>query len=209
MNYKIDVNIVDDHTMLLQGIADAINRSGLAHVSHTFTTLEACRNNLAEWRPDVLLLDLSMPDGSGIEFCEWLMATYPAVKIVIVTCHDEYSVILRMIDLGVNGYVLKSSVVEELVTAINAVYHGERYVNSEVKAIIEKGKEEHVFLTSAERNILSLICQGLSNPQIANQLGMSIETANWYRKRLLAKFNMTNSTSLVAHVLREHIIDNI
>lgn len=209
MNYKIDVNIVDDHTMLLQGITDAINKSEVVHVSHTFTTIEACRSHLAEWRPDVLLLDLSMPDGSGIEFCEWLMATYPSVKIVIVTCHDEYSVIRRMIDLGVNGYVLKSSDIEDLVAAINAVYHGGRYVNDEVKAIIEKGEEKQVFLTSAERNVLSLICQGLSNPQIASQLGMSIETANWYRKRLLAKFNMTNSTSLVAHVLREHILDGV
>ena len=209
MNYKIDVNIAEDHTMLTQGLKEAINRSDVAHVSRTFSTIEACRASVETWQPDVLLLDISMPDGNSITFCEWLMKTYPQVKVIVVTCHDEYSVIRRMLDLGVHGYVLKNSPVEDLLQAIYDVYHGERYLNNEVNGILEKGNEQNVFLTPAEQNVLRCICDGLSNPQIAEKLCMSAETASWYRKRLLAKFNMTNSTSLVGYVLRARILDNL
>ncbi len=208
MNYKIDINIAEDHTMLTQGIKEAINRSDMAHVSRTFSTIEACRASIETWQPDVLLLDISMPEGNSIAFCEWLMKTYPLVKVIVVTSHDEYSVIRRMLDLGVHGYVLKSNPIENLLQAILDVYHGKRYLSDEVNAILEKGREYNVFLTPAERNVLHLICEGKSNPQIAEKLCMSTETANWYRKRLLAKFNMSNSTSLVGYVLKAHLLDD-
>lgn len=207
MTYKIDVNIVDDHRLLLEGLTKSIEDSGIAHVSHTFTTLEACRQLLTERRPDVLLLDISMPDGSGIEFCQYVLATYPRVKVVVLTCHDEYSVIRRMMDMGVHGYVLKSCSVEELLHAISAVYHDEPYVNDEVSNIISRAGNEQLFMTPTEQNVLRLICDGLTNPQIAESLCMSPDTANWYRKRLLAKFHVSNSASLVALALREHLLD--
>ena len=207
MTYKIDVNIVDDHRLLLEGLTKSIEDSGIAHVSHTFTTLEACRQLLSERRPDVLLLDISMPDGSGIEFCQYVLATYPRVKVVVLTCHDEYSVIRRMMDMGVHGYVLKSCSLDELLRAISAVYHDEPYVNDEVSNIISRAGNEQLFMTPTEQNVLRLICDGLTNPQIAESLCMSHDTANWYRKRLLAKFHVSNSASLVALALREHLLD--
>lgn len=206
MTYKIDINIVDDHKLLLDGLTKSLNDSEIVHVSHTFSTLEACRQKFAERRPDVLLLDISMPDGSGIEFCEHILGNYPLVKVIAITCHDEYSVIRRMMEIGVHGYVLKSSPVEELIRAITCVYRGEKYVNAEVNAIINRASQEHVYMTPTEQNVLRLICEGYTNPQIAEQLCMSQDTANWYRKRLLVKFHVSNSTSLVALALREHLI---
>ncbi|MCQ2113284.1 MAG: response regulator transcription factor [Bacteroidaceae bacterium] len=207
MTYKIDVNIVDDHKLMLDGLAKSLNENDTIHVSHTFSTLESCKNKLVERRPDVLLLDISMPDGSGIEFAQYILDVYPRVKVIAITSHDEYSVIHRMMEIGVHGYVLKSSSVEELVHAINAVYHDKQYLNPDVSAIINRASHDHVFITPTEQNILRLICQGLTNPQIADQLHMSQETANWYRKRLLVKFHVSNTASLVAFALREHLID--
>ncbi len=204
--YKIDVNIVDDHTMLVEGLSKAINRSDLAHVSHCYSTLEECRLRLTQWMPDVLLLDISMPDGSGMDFCRQVMEQYPSLRVVMITCHDEFSIIQRMMDIGVHGYVLKSAPVQEVLDAIVAVYHGEQYQSSEVASIIERGKNQQIFLTPTERVVLQGICDGLTNPQIANTIHLSIETVNWYRKRLLAKFNVNNSVTLALIAVREQFV---
>ena len=204
--YLIDVNIVDDHTLLTESLADAINRSEVAHVSRTFATLEACRQTLEERCPDVLLLDISMPDGDGVAFCQQMLEAHPKLKIVCVTIHDEYTVVQRMLDSGVHGYLLKSSSVSELVRALQTVWKGGRYVSQEVKDIISRSEPESVFLTDVERNILRLICDGNTNPEIANQLGLSTETVNWYRKRLLTKFGVKNAVSMVKLALKEQLI---
>ena len=114
-NYLIDVYIADDHQMVCEGLSELINNSGKAHVSRTFNTLEACRLALEERRPDVLLLDLSMPDGDGVAFCQQIVTDYPNVRVVAVTIHDEYSIIQRMMECGAHGYVLKSSPTNELI----------------------------------------------------------------------------------------------
>lgn len=206
MNYKIDVNIADDHTMLTQGLAQAINASGVAHVSNFYATLGECKSGLSKWVPDVLLLDISMPDGNGMDFCKQIMSQYPSVRIIAITCHDEFSIIKRMIDMGVHGYVLKSAPIQEVIHAITAVYHGMQYLSSDVTSILEHDESRQVFLTPVERDVLKGICNGLTNPQIAEQIHLSVDTVNWYRKRLLAKFNVNNSVSLAILAVREHIL---
>ena len=204
--YHIDINIVDDHSLLTESLADAINRSSVAHVSRTFSTLEACRQTLEERCPDVLLLDISMPDGNGIAFCRQMLGLHPKLKIICITIHDEYSVIHRMMDTGVHGYLLKSSPISELIEAIQTVWKGGRYVSQEVEAIISKSEPVTVFLSNVERNILRLICEGYTNPEIASQLSLSTETVNWYRKRLLAKYGVKNTVNLVTLVLKKQIL---
>lgn len=206
--YKIDVYIVDDHTMLNEGLTDAINRSETVHVSYCFTTLADCRTALSERCPDVLLLDIGMPDGNGITFCQEVMEAYPKIKIIAVTIHDEYSVIQRMLEHGVHGYVLKSSPVEELVTAIEQVWKGQRYISPAVEDIIVQSGPKAIVLTKPEQNILRLVCQGHSNPEIADRLHLSAETVKWYRKRLLAKFGVNNTVNLVTLVLKEHLLQD-
>ena len=204
--YRIDINIVDDHSLLTESLADAINRSNVAHVSRTFSTLETCRQTLEERCPDVLLLDISMPDGNGIAFCRQMLGLHPKLKIICITIHDEYSVIHRMMDTGVHGYLLKSSPISELIEAIQTVWKGGRYVSQEVEAIISKSEPVTVFLSNVERNILRLICEGHTNPEIASQLSLSTETVNWYRKRLLAKYGVKNTVNLVTLVLKKQIL---
>ena len=207
--YKIDVYIVDDHTMLNEGLTDAINRSETVHVSHCFTTLADCRTALAERTPDVLLLDISMPDGDGTAFCQWVTSEYPKVRIVAVTIHDEYCVIQRMLEAGVHGYVLKSAPIEELLTAIGQVWKGERYLSPAVEEIISQFCSKAIVLTKPEQNILRLVCQGYSNPEIADRLHLSAETVKWYRKRLLAKFGVNNTVNLVTLAVKGSLLQDI
>lgn len=205
-NYLIDVYIADDHQMVCEGLSEMINQSGKAHVSRTFNTLETCRQTLQERRPDVLLLDLSMPDGDGVAFCQQIVSDYPNVHVVAVTIHDEYSMIQRMMECGAHGYVLKSSPVEGLIEAIVSVWQQQQYVSPQVEAILNEGKSRNVVLTDVETHILRLICDGLTNPEIATQLHLSIETINWYRKRLLAKFGMKNTVSLVRLAVEQKLV---
>ncbi|MBO4753180.1 MAG: response regulator transcription factor [Bacteroidales bacterium] len=204
--YRIDVNIADDHIMVCEGLAEAINHYEDFHVSRKFSTLEACRKSIQENRPDVLLLDISMPDGDGVDFCKEVIAQYPKMKVIAVTIHDEYSVINRLLNVGVHGYLLKTSSVEQLTEAIRRVWQGERYVSPEVENIIAQSQERVVSLTEVERKILLMICDGLTNPQIAKNLHLSTETINWYRKRLLAKFGVKNAVALATLVQRERIL---
>lgn len=206
MNYKIDVNIADDHTMLTEGLVEAINSYDKVHVSSTFATLEQCRRTLSVRMPDVLLLDISMPDGSGIDFCREVVAAYSSVKVIAISSHDEYSIIQKMMSSGAHGYVLKNISVPELVAAVISVYHGEPYVCEEVKGIMAKGASEEIYLTEVERKILRLLCEGLTNAEIADRIYLSHETVNWYRKRLLSKFNVKNTAALVAVALKQLLI---
>ena len=203
MKYRIDVNIVDDHAMLVEGLTEALNRSETIRVSRCFTTLAECRAALEMRRPDVLLLDISLPDGDGIAFCQQVATDYPKVRIVAVTIHDEYSVIRRMLDAGVHGYVLKSAAIDELVTAIERVWRREVYVSPAVEDIIRQAGDKAVVLTKPEQRILRYVCEGLSNPEIAKRMNLSSETVKWYRKRLLAKFGVKNTASLVALAMKE------
>lgn len=204
--YLIDVYIADDHQMVCEGLSEIINQSGKAHVSRTFNTLEACRQTLAERRPDVLLIDLSMPDGDGIAFSQQVVRDYPDVRIVAVTIHDEYSVVQRMMACGAHGYVLKSSSADELLEAIVTVWQKRQYISPLVERILQQGRESSVILTAVEQNILQLLCNGLTNPQIATQMNLSTETVNWYRKRLLAKFGVKNTVMLVKHAIEEQLV---
>jgi len=204
--YRIDVNIVDDHTLFAESLAEALNRVDTLRVSRTFDTLQACQASLANYRPDVLLLDISMPDGNGIVFCEQIMQEYPRLKVIAITIHDEYSIIQRTIDAGVHGYLLKTASIDELVKAIHLIWQGQRYVSPQVEAILSEPKGHAVFITDTERNILSLLCEGYTNPEIAKQLYLSPETVNWYRKRMLSKFGVKNTVSLVSLVIREKIL---
>ncbi|MBQ7571722.1 MAG: response regulator transcription factor, partial [Bacteroidaceae bacterium] len=126
-----------------------------------------------------------------------------------VTIHDEYCVIQRMLEAGVHGYVLKSAPIEELLTAIGQVWKGERYLSPAVEEIISQSCSKAIVLTKPEQNILRLVCQGHSNPEIAVRLHLSAETVKWYRKRLLAKFGVNNTVNLVTLAVKGSLLRDI
>lgn len=206
MKYLIDVYIVDDHNLLSEGLTNVINESHEAHVSNTFSTLAACRPALKERQPDVLLLDISLPDGDGVEFCREITANYPKVRILAVTIHDELSLIRRMLDAGVHGYLLKSAASDELLQAIVTVWKGQKYISPAVAEILSNSADRHIVLSDVEKSILRLVCNGLTNPEISVNVNLSTETINWYRKRLLSKFGVRNTASLVRKAVEEKMV---
>ncbi len=204
--YRIDVNIVDCRPLIAEGLTALVNQSETARVSHTFSSLEACRKMLEERRPDVLLLDLAMPDRESLEFCHEMLTTHPRMRIIVLSLYSEYALVKRLLKSGVHGLMLMNASGNELLDTIARVYRGENYICPEVEEVLRQGSETEVAITKAERGILCRLCDGRTNPEIASELDVSVETVNWYRKRLLAKFRVGNTVQLVNKVLKERLL---
>jgi DNA-binding NarL/FixJ family response regulator len=198
---------MDDHKMLVEGLSASINESGIASVIGTSHTLAECRKALALKVPDVLLLDLSLPDGSGIDYCSEVRTKYPQMKVLILTTHNEYSVAKRVLDNGASGYILKNSLSEEVVAGIEAVMNGEIFLCEEIDVLMKKQSGQPlVWLTAREQELLKLIVDGYTNKEIADKVFLSVETIKTYRKNLILKLGAKNSMLLVKMAIEQKLI---
>ncbi len=202
----ITVHITDDHKMLVEGLCSSINESGTATVSGTSHSLAECRNALAFETPDVLLLDLNLPDGSGIDFCAEVKQKYPNIKVLVLTTHDEYSVARRVLDNGASGYILKNALSEEVIAGIEAVMDGETFLCDQIDILMRKRTEQPVWLTTREQELLRLIVDGYTNQEIADKVFLSVETIKTYRKNLILKLGAKNSMMLVRIAIEKKLL---
>ncbi|MDR1556430.1 MAG: response regulator transcription factor [Tannerellaceae bacterium] len=193
----IQVHITDDHKLVAGGISLLIENSDVATVSGISYSLAECRKALAFGAPDVLLLDLKLPDGDGISFCAEILNHYPELKVLILTSHEEYSFTRRAMANGAAGYMLKADLAEELITGLETVMKGRRFVSFEIETRMKKTEEHSVRLTLRERQVLEGVADGYTNQEIADRLGLSIQTVKSYHKSLNQKINANNPTELV------------
>ena len=189
--------------MLVEGLQTAIEESGTAKVVDTSHTLDACRKTLLFRRPDVLLLDISMPDGSGIDFCAEMHVARPAMKILMLTSYHEFTIVNRAIAAGASGYILKNALSEEVVCGIESVMAGEMFLSHEIDLLMKKRSNQPVWLTAREQELLRHIVDGYTNQQIADKMFLSVETIKTYRKNLIQKLGAKNSMALVKIAMEE------
>jgi DNA-binding NarL/FixJ family response regulator len=193
----INVHIVDDHKVVVEGLKVLINESKNIKVSGVSYCLEECRKALLFSAPDLLLLDINLPDGNGIEYCSEVQKKYPEIKILILTTHSEYSVAKQALDNGVSGYIVKNALSEELFTGIETVMDGEIFVCDEIDILMKRKQKQQIWFTKREKEVLQGISDGLINQQIADKLYLSIETIKTYRKNLNQKVGAKNTIMLV------------
>ena len=193
----IKVHITDDHKILVEGLRMLINETENIKVTGVSYKLEECREALTLQIPDVLLLDLSLPDGSGIDFCSEVRKNYPQVKILILTTHNEYSVAKRVMENGASGYILKNALSEEVIAGIETVMSGEVFLCDEIDILMKKRMEEQLWLTTREKELLRYITDGYTNQEMADKMFLSVETIKTYRKNLILKVGAKNSMILV------------
>jgi DNA-binding NarL/FixJ family response regulator len=179
------------------GISLLIENSDVAKVSGISYSLAGCRKALAFQAPDVLLLNLKLPDGDGIDFCIEILSRYPELKVLILASHEEYSFTRRAMANGAAGYMLKTDSADELITGLETVMRGQRFVSFEIRTRMKKTEERSVRLTMRERQVLEGVAEGYTNQEIANLLGLSIQTVKSYHKSLNQKINASNPTELV------------
>jgi DNA-binding NarL/FixJ family response regulator len=199
------VFIVDDHYIVIEGIRSLLqNKRQIDWLGHAMTA-DSCLAFLKEHETDVILMDINLPDKSGIDLCKEVKEKYPAISIIGLSTFNQQSFIRKMIDNGASGYVLKNATQEELLEAIELVISGNTYYSTEVAQTLEK-REPTVVITRREKEVLILITEGLTNAQIADKLFVSVTTVDTHRKNLLAKFEAKNIAALITTAIRMQLI---
>jgi DNA-binding NarL/FixJ family response regulator len=195
---NIKVFIVDDHYMVIEGIRSLLqNEKGFEFVGHAMNA-ESCLAFLQTMQPDVILMDINLPDKNGIVLCNEVKVKYPAIHIVGLSSFNQQSFIEKMMESGASGYVLKNATREELCEAINAVMNGQKYLSDEAASVILRNEDsKKPILTRREKEVLALIAEGLTNHEIAEKLFVSTTTVDTHRKNLMAKFEVKNTATLI------------
>lgn len=198
--------IVDDHYMVIEGIHSLLqNEREIEWMGHAMNAA-SCLAFLREQEPDVILMDINLPDKSGIDLCKEVKALYPAVAILGLSTFNQQPVIRNMMDNGASGYVLKNATKEELLTAITTVRMGKTFLSFEAVQSLRETSGEAPVITRREKEVLQLIAEGLTNAEIAAQLFISVLTVNTHRKSLIEKFDATNTAMLIAKAVKRGIL---
>lgn len=202
----IRVQIVDDHPLVVEGLERIINDSGIARIIGKAYSLKDCWRMLARATADVLLLDIGLPDGNGIDACAQILKKYPGVKILMLTSYAELNVITQSLENGALGYVLKNSTVEEIIEGICTVALDERFLCEEVDLLLRTKKEDTISLSRRERELLRLIAEGHTMNTISEIMCIGYETVKSYRKNIMTKLQVPNTAALIKYVVERKIV---
>jgi DNA-binding NarL/FixJ family response regulator len=204
--------IVDDHDMFAESLRLALSAEEGFDVVGTASSLAQARNLVATTAPDVVLLDHRLPDGLGVESISDLKALRPAANIVVLTAAAEDSMLVTATEAGCAGFILKTSPLDELVTAVRAAAAGEITVSSDLLArLLNRLHHQHQRpsdeLTAREREILQLIAEGLTNGAIASRLFISVNTVRNHVQSILAKLDAHSKLEALSIAIRDGVID--
>ena len=213
MNRSIRLLIADDHILFRDGLTALLHDESDFEVLDQAGTGEEALNLIRQLQPDVVLLDISMPILSGLEVACQINAELSAIKILMLTIHEEESFFFEALRAGASGYVLKGARSEELMNAIRIVHAGETYLPPSLASnLVQDFLSRQVrptaddSLTSREYDVLALIAKGLTNRQIANKLSLSLSTIKTHRAHIYQKLNLNDRASLVAYARRHGLL---
>ena len=204
---SIKIFIVDDHYMIVEGIRSLLQyQTDFEWMGHAMNA-SSCLAFLQQQQPDVILMDINLPDKSGIDLCKDVKTKYPAIHIIGLSSFNQQSFIQKMIENGAAGYVLKNATCEELVEAIETVHAGKMFLSNEASLTVQKNENaKNPIITRREKEVLLLIAGGLTNNEIALKLFISTTTVDTHRKNLLAKFEVKNTASLIRMATQYQLI---
>jgi DNA-binding NarL/FixJ family response regulator len=205
---------VDDHEVVRQGLVSLLDRrSGFEVVAQAGSVAESI-TQAARFEPDVVVMDVRLPDGSGIEACREIRAARPETRVIMLTSYPDEEAVLSAIIAGASGYLLKQIRARDLVTALESVGRGESLLDSAVtEKVLERvrrlasggASEELADLTAQERKILLLVAEGKTNKEIAGEVFLSDKTVKNYVSSILSKLNLQRRTQAAAFVAKHHL----
>ena len=209
----IKIMITDDHSMIREGLKNLLELDGDIEVIAEAENGEDCLNKLITVNPDVLLLDINMPKKNGLEVLKTLKNNKSKVKVLILTVHNEIEYLMKAVDIGINGYILKDSESAELKKAIIAVANGENYIQPSLipalnSKMIEKNRDKGKIesLTKRELEVLKLLAVGMYNKEVAEKLNISERTVKNHVSNIFKKLEVTDRTQAAVFAIRNNLI---
>jgi DNA-binding NarL/FixJ family response regulator len=200
-NHKISIAIVDDHPLVVQGFRSLLENNPLYDIAGCFNTGRELMDYLQQGRVDIVLLDITLPDGNGVHFCAAISEHYSHTIVVALSNLNERSIISQMFRNGAKGYLLKNVSAKELLEALNTVLEGRTAMSLEVKEIMQQPDLNTLQpvpeLTKREKQILQLLAEGQKSAAIAEALFISPLTVKTHRATLLHKFQVNNIVTLI------------
>jgi DNA-binding NarL/FixJ family response regulator len=212
---RIKVLIADDHKIFRDGVRSILDKEKDIEVVAEAATGKEVMEKLSKGTVDVLVLDMDIGKPGGIEVTEMVRKDYPEVRVLILSMIGLHEFVIQALEKGATGYLLKNTGKDEVLTAIRSVAKGDSYFSKEVSAILIEqlhnpaaGKKgmENVPLSAREVEVLKLIAQEFSNPEIAEKLFISIRTVDTHRRNLLQKLEVRNTAGLVKYAIQKGLI---
>ena len=201
--------LVDDHQMVRLGLKSYLElQDDIAEVSEAVNGKEGVEKALAD-RPDVIIMDIVMPEMNGIEATLAILKEWPEAKILILTSYLDNEKIYPVLDAGAHGYMLKTSSAEEILRAVKKVAKGEFAIETEVSKKVEYHRnhiELHEDLTAREHDILGLLAKGYENQRIADELFISLKTVKTHVSNILSKLEVSDRTQAVVYAFQHHLV---
>lgn len=209
----VNIMITDDHSMIREGLKNLLELDGDIKVIEEAVNGEDCLEKLKTVSPDVLLLDINMPKKNGLEVLKVLKDKNSNLKVLILTVHNEIEYLLKAVEIGVNGYILKDSESSELKKAIFSIIDGEDYIQPSLipllnSKMIEKNEDEGKInnLTRRELEVLKLLAIGMYNKEIAEKLHISERTVKNHVSNIFKKLEVTDRTQAAVFAIRNNMI---
>ena len=210
---NIKVMLADDHILMREGIRQLLELDGSIEVIGEASDGEECLQKLEKVKPDVLLLDINMPKLNGIEVLEEIKRKKINVKVLILTVHNEVDYLIRAVDIGVDGYILKDSESAELKKAIMTVMDGESYIQPKLIPMLNKrlitrdsDKEKLESLTGREKEVLIEVANGMFNKEIATSLHISERTVKNHISNIFKKIDVSDRTQAAVFAIKNNLI---
>ena len=202
----IKLLLVDDHPLFREGIAARLRMSNGIKIIGEVDNGKELLDKLKSSQPDIVMMDISMPEINGMDALEILSEKYPTIKVIMLSMHDDQEYILNVIRAGASGYLLKDISGEDMISAIQKVYEGGQYFSDEVASILARDTSGSRILTTREQLVLRLISHGNNDKKIAHQLDISVRTVETHKRNIKKKLEIENTSGLVRYAI-EHRLD--
>jgi DNA-binding NarL/FixJ family response regulator len=212
----IRVIVADDHTIIRSGLKALLDREPDIEVVAEAADGRQAVQKAQELQPEVVLLDIAMPNLNGIEAARQIAAKHDRMGIIILSMHSDESYVLKALKAGARGYLLKDSSESDVMNAVRAVNAGKAYFSPEISRMMaddylrqmeQRGAEDsYELLTSREREILQMLAEGKSNKDVANLLNLSLHTVETHRSNILQKLNLHSVPELILYAVRKGIV---
>ena len=210
----INVMLVDDHALVREGIRQLLEYVGSVKVIQEAINGKECLEKLTSTIPDVLLLDINMPDMNGLEVLEQIKTDNIQVKVLMLTVHNEIEYLVKAVDIGADGYIIKDSDSSELKKAINSIMEGETYIQPSLIPALnnrlisrDSDKDKIDSLTKREYEILVQVAKGKGNKEIAQSLDICERTVKNHVFKIFKKIGVTDRTQAAVFAIKNNIID--